>query len=74
MVRESETEKEPTKPSGEIERLADLPEIAFFYEFMAFLWHTKKWWLTPIVVVLLVLGVLVILAGTGAAPFVYPLF
>jgi hypothetical protein len=43
-------------------------------EIVSFLRHNKKWWLAPIVVVLLLIGVLVILSGTAAAPFIYPLF
>ncbi len=43
-------------------------------EFMDFLVHNKKWWLTPILVVLLLLAGLVVLGGTGAAPFIYALF
>ena len=34
----------------------------------------KKWWLTPIIVVLLLLGVLIMISGTVAAPFIYTLF
>jgi hypothetical protein len=34
----------------------------------------KKWWLTPIILVLLVVGLLVMLGGTSAAPFIYTLF
>ena len=36
--------------------------------------HNKKWWLIPIIVCAVLLGILVILAGTGAAPFIYTLF
>lgn len=43
-------------------------------EFWDFLKHNKKWWLLPIVVVLAAVGVLVILAGSSAAPFIYTLF
>ena len=43
-------------------------------ELLSFLLHNKKWWLAPILVVLLVLGVFVFLAGSGAAPFIYTLF
>ena len=32
------------------------------------------WWLTPIILVLLLIGALILLAGTAAAPFIYPLF
>lgn len=43
-------------------------------ELWLFLRHNKKWWLTPIIVLFLLLGVLVVLGGTGAAPFIYTLF
>ena len=43
-------------------------------EFVDFLRDNKKWWLLPIILVLLVVGLLVVLAGTVAAPFIYPLF
>jgi hypothetical protein len=43
-------------------------------EFLAFLLHTKKWWMLPIVVVLLLFGALVLLSGTAVAPFIYTLF
>jgi hypothetical protein len=43
-------------------------------EFWHFLKHSKKWWLLPIVVVLVLFGVLMLLSGTAAAPFIYTLF
>ena len=43
-------------------------------EFWSFLRQNKKWWLLPILLVVLVLGALVFLAGSGAAPFIYTLF
>ncbi len=43
-------------------------------EFWDFLKHNKKWWLLPIIVVLMAVGVLVVLGSTGAAPFIYTLF
>jgi hypothetical protein len=43
-------------------------------EFLHFALHNKKWWLTPIIVVLLLVGVLAVLGGTGVAPFIYSLF
>lgn len=43
-------------------------------EFWHFLSQTKKWWLLPIVLILLAFGVLVALSGTAAAPFIYTLF
>ena len=43
-------------------------------ELFDFLKNNKKWWLTPIVVVLVLMGVLIVLSGTAAAPFIYTLF
>jgi len=40
-------------------------------EFLDFLRHNKKWWLLPILLVLLLFGALIFLSGTGAAPFIY---
>jgi hypothetical protein len=43
-------------------------------EFTDFLKDNKKWWLLPIIVSVLGLGVLVMLGGSAAAPFIYTLF
>ena len=43
-------------------------------EFWLFLRQTKKWWLLPIVAILLVFGLLMVLSSTAAAPFIYTLF
>lgn len=53
---------------------AEGPPPGLFAEFLDFLIHNKKWWLTPIVLVLLMVGALVLLGGTAAAPFIYTLF
>ena len=42
-------------------------------EFFAFAWHNKAWWIVPVVLVLLLLGLL-IATGTSVAPFIYTLF
>ena len=43
-------------------------------EFTEFLRENKKWWLAPILIAILGLGLLVLLGGTAAAPFIYTLF
>ncbi|OAI45125.1 hypothetical protein AYO44_13120 [Planctomycetaceae bacterium SCGC AG-212-F19] len=43
-------------------------------EFWGFLCTSKKWWLLPLLLILLVLGVLMVLSGSFAAPFIYTLF
>jgi hypothetical protein len=44
------------------------------HELLSFLAHNKKWWLAPIVMSLLLIGVLVVLGGTAVAPFIYTVF
>jgi hypothetical protein len=43
-------------------------------EFWLFLMTSKKWWMLPILIVLLVFGLIVVLGNTAAAPFIYTLF
>jgi len=46
----------------------------FIRELLQFIRHNKKWYLIPIVISILALGVLIALGSTGAAPFIYTLF
>lgn len=49
--------------------------MGFLIELWGFLRARKKYWLIPIVLVLLLFGGLVILSqGTAVAPFIYTLF
>ena len=48
---------------------------SFLSEFWSFLRARKKYWLLPILVVLLLVGLLIVLApGSAMAPFIYTLF
>jgi hypothetical protein len=58
----------------DFERQAATSTPTMFGEIMAFLGQTKKWWLAPIIMLLLVIAVFVALAATGAAPFIYTIF
>jgi hypothetical protein len=64
---------QPLKPD-DFARQAALDRPSFLAEFWSFLRYNKKWWLTPIVLVLLLMGLLIALTGTSAAPFIYTLF
>jgi hypothetical protein len=47
----------------------------FFKQFWEFLKVRKKWWLGPILGMLLLLGLLVVMTqGSAVAPFIYTLF
>ena len=44
-------------------------------EFFLFIKQEKKWWLIPLISVLLLIGALIVFAGSSPlAPFIYPLF
>jgi hypothetical protein len=55
-------------------RQAEGRSNGFIGEFWYFLRHNPRWWLTPVLVALLLVGLLIVLAGSGAAPFIYTLF
>jgi hypothetical protein len=49
--------------------------MAFLAELWAFMRARKKYWLIPILIVMLVLGILLLAAQQAAvAPFIYTLF
>jgi hypothetical protein len=44
-------------------------------ELLSFMWQGKNWWLTPIVVIVLLMsGLVVFLQSSAIAPFIYALF
>jgi hypothetical protein len=53
---------------------AQRPRVSLPRELLDLLRTNKKWWLTPVVVALLLLGLLSLLAGSSVAPFIYTLF
>lgn len=67
-------EPKPVAPAPQNDFNADEPQPSLAAEFLDFLVHNKAWWLTPIILVLLMVGTLVVLASTGAAPFIYAIF
>ena len=48
--------------------------MQFLKEIIAFIYDTKKWWLVPLLFVLLIVSLLVIFADSAVAPFIYSLF
>jgi hypothetical protein len=52
-----------------------LSQTALLRELWAFMRVRKKWWLLPVIVVLLLVGALLVFAqGSALAPFIYSLF
>lgn len=60
--------------SDDIAPLVRAKRTGIVREFADFLVENKKWWLAPIILVVLLLGALVLLGGTAAGPFIYTLF
>ena len=52
-----------------------MSKLRVFNEFWEFMKYNKKFWLAPIIIVLVLVGALLILAkGSAVAPFIYTLF
>ncbi|MFQ5450284.1 MAG: DUF5989 family protein [Nitrospinaceae bacterium] len=50
-------------------------KISIFSEIWGFLKTRKKWWIAPIIFIMLLMSLLIILTeGSAVAPFIYTLF
>ena len=63
-----------TENKTEFEEAGEEQQLTLVQEFLYFVVENKKWWLIPILLVLSLVGLLVVLGSTGAAPFIYTLF
>ncbi len=59
---------------SEFEEAGEGRQMSLVQEFLLFVVENKKWWMIPILLVLALLGLLVMLSWTGAAPFIYTVF
>lgn len=48
--------------------------MSFIKEIYTFIIREKKWWLVPLIFLLLIVSLLVIFADSAVAPFIYSLF
>ena len=52
-----------------------MSKLSILFEFWEFLIVRKKWWLAPIIILLVMFGALLVLTeGSAIAPFIYTLF
>ena len=52
-----------------------MSKVSLVSEFWDFLKHRKKWWLAPILIMLVLLSFLIIFTeGSALAPFIYAIF
>jgi hypothetical protein len=56
------------------EKASEKNQGSLISEYVEFLKENKKWWLIPILLCFLLFGVILMMAGSGAAPFIYTLF
>lgn len=70
----SQPEQKDERTDSEFARQAEEAPPGIIAEFWDFLIHNKKWWITPIILVLLGMGVLVVLSGSPVAPFIYTIW
>lgn len=68
------SESKSPKEKNEFEKLGEEEQLSLISEFVFFIRENKAWWMIPILLVLGLVGVLVALSSTGAAPFIYTLF
>ena len=64
----------PDENGDRLSEIAGRKQRGLLGELFGLLRHTKKWWLTPIILVIVVLGLIVFLSVTPVAPFIYTLF
>ncbi|MBN8545117.1 MAG: hypothetical protein J0L60_03195 [Ignavibacteria bacterium] len=52
-----------------------MSKIKIISQYLSFLKENKKWWLMPIVIIVIFIGLLLVFAkGSPLAPFIYTLF
>ena len=71
MAKEDNT---PATNAEEFARQAETSQPGQLREMLAFVWQEGKWFLTPILLILLLAGLFVVLSGTAVAPFIYTVF
>ena len=69
-----EDKRQQTGASDAFTREAESGRTNIVSEFWDFLKHNKKWWMLPVIFMMVALGVLVALTSTGAGAFIYALF
>ena len=71
---EAADEQDNSSQESEFLAEAEASQVGLVAEFVDFLKYNKKWWMTPILLVLGLIAVLVVISATGGAPFIYALF
>ncbi|RIK65135.1 MAG: hypothetical protein DCC65_13225 [Planctomycetota bacterium] len=67
-------DKKSSAQANEFMREGQAARTSFLSDFVHLIKENRKWWMLPLVLMLVAFGALMILASTGAAPFIYTLF
>ena len=59
---------------GAFERAATRKPRGLLSEYFNYLWTERKWWLAPVIFLLLLASGFIVLGGSGLAPFIYAIF
>ncbi|HBN77607.1 MAG TPA: hypothetical protein DD473_17710 [Planctomycetaceae bacterium] len=71
----SENQQETIKQEpNDFERAAASKPLSLTAEFLLFLKEHKAWWMVPILLSLVLIGVAVWMSSSTLAPFIYPIF
>ena len=70
----SKNPAEKESVADDLARRAEASEINVVRELFAFVRQEKKWFLVPILVILLLAGLFVVLSGAAVAPVIYTVF
>jgi len=71
-TQQTGSEQKASNQSRDFAEQAETSSPSLVVEFWAFVVHNKKWWIAPIIIVLLLVGLLIFLAGTPLGPMIYP--
>ena len=70
----SPTPEGPVKGDNEFLQEASRERSSFLSDYLYLLRTNRKWWMLPLIALLLVLGGLVLFSSTGVAPLICTLF
>lgn len=62
------------KKEKDFDALSQSEKTGFFFDLLDFFKNSKRYWLIPIVIALLIFGAVVVVGAATGAPFIYTLF
>lgn len=69
-----DTKQKPLTENLDFEAELKQRRTGHLWDVIDFMLSNKKWWLAPIVAIVLLISALIVLSGTAVGPFIYTLF